>query len=117
MPNFSGQTTNFPHFSPYVIPAAPGIFSPYASPRVSQASSNVVKAPAVVNAQSAVNTPNAAFKPIMYSANPVAEPAANPEPFLFGGGYGMNGGSFFDNNLNGKVKFHKFFFLRFFFLR
>ena len=88
---------NMHNSSPYVIPAT------YASPEVTFAAPNVVKAP------SAVNTPNVAFKPTMYSANPVAvaDPAANPEPFLFsmfgGGGYGMNGGSFFDNNLGGKV--------------
>merc|ERR1711934_71586 len=92
--------------SPYVIPAT------YASPAVTFAAPNVVKAPTVVNAPSAVNTsPNVAFKPTMYSANPVAvaDPAANPEPFLFsmfgGGGYGMNGGSFFDNNLGGKADY------------
>merc|ERR1711934_45689 len=76
--------------SPYVIPAT------YASPEVTFAAPNVMKAPTV---------------PTMYSANPVAvaDPAANPEPFLFsmfgGGGYGMNGGSFFDNNLGGKADY------------
>ena len=60
--------------------------------------------PTVANAPSMVNTPSVAFKPTMYSANPVAIPAANPEPnfFNFGGGYGRRGwlGS---NNMGGKV--------------
>ena len=84
--------------SPY-----PGMYSPYASPKVIYATPKIDKAPTVVEA-----------KPTMYfaspvanaDASPVAEPTANPQPFLFGmlgGGYGRGGGSFFDNNLGGKV--------------
>ena len=80
------------------------MYLPYASSKVIYAAPKIDKAPTVVKA-----------KPTMYFASPianaepqpVAEPAANPQPFLFGmlggGGYGMGGGSFFDNNLGGKV--------------
>ena len=89
-----GSCQHFCHFSsPYVITVP--------SPQIAL---NMGNSPAVANAPSMVNTPSVAFKPTMYSANPVAIPAANPEPnfFNFGGGYGRRGwlGS---NNMGGKV--------------
>ena len=77
------------------------MYSPYASPGVIYATPKIDKAPTVVK-----------VKPTMYFASPsanadalpVAAPAANPQPFLFGSlGGGGYGNSFFNNNLGGKV--------------